>query len=584
MTRMRSWPALACSVMLASTLILSCISIVDANSDEAAKLTKNKQGDKIIPKTFDYGEYVERYRKNYTPVETLEKARYFFSRTLGIFKHNVLYVSDKVGHFLKQSEYTDMTPREMNQTFKLDSTGLEPVKEAQENPELAADQLASVAMFRSTSDAEGLSMSAAVEVPRESRKPVVNFMQDEADDDQGSLVELMKQNLNKKELAQLMSLSSKPPEEDLSEQSRKIQGIKYNPVVEGNNKHFDPNVLPSRGVLDSMEQFGENYAKMMMDDFTADLTPYPQAKAPSRRVLTGEDKVKPASKLGSLLNSVKTVFEYLSYDDYFGTDDFDNDGEFPRIDDKTIQPLDDKPVQAVNGPKTTPESYKPGLDYDVDWRRSGCISRPRSQGSCNSCYAFAVLDLMEFFYCYQKKSYTEFSVQYVVDCGAKANLNGCEGGKLSRVGMFIKKYGIQLESYYPYRGVQDTCPFDDADYAKKQPYPLMPELKGWRVFQEMAAWHKWLPKSPVIVGINMPGDFLAYGGGIHDGSDCVPGMVHAMLLVGSGTQDGQPFWLIKNTFSDTWGEEGYFRLSKKAPLKCFNSVVVARVNFDVEAS
>lgn len=54
-------------------------------------------------------------------------------------------------------------------------------------------------------------------------------------------------------------------------------------------------------------------------------------------------------------------------------------------------------------------------------------------------------------------------------------------------------------------------------------------------------------------------------------------MAHALLLVSSDKQDGRPFWLLKNSFSDSWDEDGYFRLSKKAAVKCLNSAIVARV-------
>lgn len=50
-----------------------------------------------------------------------------------------------------------------------------------------------------------------------------------------------------------------------------------------------------------------------------------------------------------------------------------------------------------------------------------------------------------------------FSVQYVVDCGNKVNLSGCQGGQLSNVGIFILKYGLQLDSMHPYVGLEQQC-------------------------------------------------------------------------------------------------------------------------------
>lgn len=143
------------------------------------------------------------------------------------------------------------------------------------------------------------------------------------------------------------------------------------------------------------------------------------------------------------------------------------------------------------------------------------------------------------------------------------------------MGKFIQNYGLQTNAVYPYTAEERECPYDARSDAEQNSWALKSNITGWRMFTEISACYKCLPKSPIIVGVNMPADFLAYAGGVHEGADCTPGMVHAMLLVGSGNQDGKPFWLLKNS----WGDAGYFKLSKKAPTNCFYSAIVARAKF-----
>jgi hypothetical protein len=70
-------------------------------------------------------------------------------------------------------------------------------------------------------------------------------------------------------------------------------------------------------------------------------------------------------------------------------------------------------------------------------------------------------------------------------------------------------------------------------------------------------------KQPVTVGIEveLTGGLRLYQGGIFSG-DCTSDVNHAVVVVGWGSEDGQDYWLIQNSWGLNWGEGGYFRLAR----------------------
>jgi hypothetical protein len=37
---------------------------------------------------------------------------------------------------------------------------------------------------------------------------------------------------------------------------------------------------------------------------------------------------------------------------------------------------------------------------------------------------------------------------------------------------------------------------------------------------------------------------------------------HAVTVVGYGTQNGMPYWLVKNSWGPNWGDNGYIRIRR----------------------
>ena len=63
-------------------------------------------------------------------------------------------------------------------------------------------------------------------------------------------------------------------------------------------------------------------------------------------------------------------------------------------------------------------------------------------------------------------------------------------------------------------------------------------------------------QQPVSIGIEADAQsFQFYSSGVIKKGSCGTYVDHAVLLVGYGTENGTDYWLVKNSWSDSWGDE-----------------------------
>ncbi len=196
----------------------------------------------------------------------------------------------------------------------------------------------------------------------------------------------------------------------------------------------------------------------------------------------------------------------------------------------------------------------------VDWRQKGIVNAIKDQGQCGSCYTFASIAAIEGADAQKTGVLKSFSEQSIVDCaGLTYGDMGCNGGNPQGTLRYTEDYGVPLESDYPYTAKDGKC----------QSFKIASQNKGCNTISanELQLTYA-LSQRVMSIAIQADGrSFQLYSSGVYDDANCYQGQLdHAVNLVGYGhdSSSGKDYYILRNSWSDTWAEQGYMRIYRNS--------------------
>jgi len=154
---------------------------------------------------------------------------------------------------------------------------------------------------------------------------------------------------------------------------------------------------------------------------------------------------------------------------------------------------------------------------------------------------------------------------------------GCNGGYPASAWAYFKNTGLVADSEYTYAFAPCAHHVNSTVYkpcGEEQPTPSCDKSKlSGKTYKAKSSYSvgglfgaaakiqaEIMTNGPVEGAFTVYQDFLAYKSGVyqHTSSSALGG--HAIRILGWGVENGTPYWLVANSWNESWGDNGTFKI------------------------